>query len=54
LFDPKSDADLAEAILALAQDKGLRSQMGASGRECAVENFDLVRNVKRWANVLLH
>ena len=54
LFDRKSDADLAEAILALAQDKELRSQMGASGRERAVENFDLVRNVKRWVNVLLN
>jgi glycosyltransferase involved in cell wall biosynthesis len=53
LFDPKSDVELADAIQALAADGELRSRMGTRGRERAVENFDLVRNVSRWVDLLL-
>jgi glycosyltransferase involved in cell wall biosynthesis len=53
LFDPKSDEQLADAILKLAADDGLRSRMGARGRKRAVEDLDLVRNVRRWVDVLL-
>jgi glycosyltransferase involved in cell wall biosynthesis len=53
LFDPKSDVELANAILMLAGDSNLRSRMGAKGRERAVENYDVVRNAKLWVDVLL-
>jgi glycosyltransferase involved in cell wall biosynthesis len=53
LFEPTSDVELADAILNLAEDRELRSRMGAKGRERAVENHDLARNVSRWVDVLL-
>ena len=53
LFEPTSDVELADAILTLAADRELRSRMGAKGRERAVENHDLARNVSRWVDVLL-
>lgn len=53
LFDPKSDAELADAVLALATDEGQRVRMGTNGRKRAVENYDLVRNVSVWMDVLL-
>jgi glycosyltransferase involved in cell wall biosynthesis len=53
LFDPKSEAELADAILALAADGELRSRMGAKGRERVIEKYDLVRNVSLWVDLLL-
>jgi glycosyltransferase involved in cell wall biosynthesis len=53
LFDPKSDQQLANALLTLASDDELRSRMGAKGRKRAVEDLDLVQNVKLWLGVLL-
>ena len=46
LFDPTSDVELAHAILRLAADGELRSRMGMKGRERAVANYDLARNVR--------
>ena len=53
LFDPKSDEQLANSVLALAGSSDLRSQMGAMGRNRAVEKLDLLRNVRLWVDVLL-
>jgi glycosyltransferase involved in cell wall biosynthesis len=53
LFDPRSDVELAHAILRLAADGDLRSRMGMKGRERAVANYDLARNVHLWMDVLL-
>ncbi len=53
LFDPASDEELATAILTLAADSELRARMGARGRKRAIEDYDVVRNTKRWVDVLL-
>jgi glycosyltransferase involved in cell wall biosynthesis len=53
LFDPKSDAELAEAILTLGADEEIRRQMGAVGRKRAIETHDLIKNVGLWVDVLL-
>jgi glycosyltransferase involved in cell wall biosynthesis len=53
LFDPKSEIELADAILKAAADEKLRARMGAIGRERAIESHDLVRNVGLWLDILL-
>jgi glycosyltransferase involved in cell wall biosynthesis len=53
LFDPTSEVELADAILALAADEQLRLRMGAKGRERAAANHDMVKNVTLWLDVLL-
>lgn len=53
LFDPASDEELATAILTLAADSELRARMGSQGRKRAIEDYDVVRNTKRWVDVLL-
>jgi glycosyltransferase involved in cell wall biosynthesis len=53
LFDANSDTELADAILKLAADDELRLRMGAKGRERALKDYDLARNVARWVEVLL-
>jgi len=53
LFDPDSAEELAGAILKLAKDAKLRSQMGAKGRQRAIENHDLARNIELWVNALI-
>lgn len=52
LFDPKSEVELADAILVLAADGELRSRMGVRSRERAVEKYDMVRNVSLWVEAL--
>lgn len=52
LFDPGSELELAAAVTALAHDAELRAEMGARGRMRALENHDLVENVKRWVDLL--
>src|SRR5262249_11839095 len=41
------NAAIAERILELSFDSGLRSQMGCQGRRIVERNFDLERNVDR-------
>jgi glycosyltransferase involved in cell wall biosynthesis len=53
LFDPKSEVELSDAILALAGDEQLRLRMGAKGRERAVKDYDLVKNIALWVEELL-
>ncbi|MGA2050111.1 MAG: glycosyltransferase family 4 protein [Terracidiphilus sp.] len=53
LFDPSSETELAEAILALASNEDLRARIGTNGRKRAIEKFDLVHVVSLWTDVLL-
>jgi len=52
LFEPASDAELAEGILRLAGDAELRRRMGAAGQERVRRNHELVSNVGRWVELL--
>jgi|SRR6187402_14593 len=53
VFEPKDDGALAAGILKLANDEALRTRMGAAGRERALQNHDLPRNVAAWVDVLV-
>jgi glycosyltransferase involved in cell wall biosynthesis len=43
LVSPEQPAAIAQAVLRLLGDEGLRARMGAAGRETAVERFDAER-----------
>jgi glycosyltransferase involved in cell wall biosynthesis len=50
LVPPDNPAALAEAIMALSDDKDKSIQMGKQAREKAVRDFSLEREVKEWLN----
>jgi len=52
LVPPMSVAPLAAALTSLTQDPALRSQMGATGRQRALERFDEVKIVSRTVDLL--
>ena len=43
--------DLAEPLLRLAGDAGMRARMSARGRELADERFDIAKNRERYAEI---
>lgn len=52
-FEPQDDGALAAGILKLAGDEALRKRMGAAGRDRALQNHDLPKNVAAWVDVLV-
>ncbi len=53
LVRPRDPADLARALDRLAENPGLRAEMGLAGRKRAVEEFPLSRMVRRHEDLFL-
>ena len=45
---------LADALMRLAQDAGMRAAMGKAGREKAVREFDVVKVAENYLEVYAH
>lgn len=51
LVDPRNPQALAEAIIRLIENPGLRREYGRRGREFVMENYDWQENAKRMENL---
>ncbi|NCC05538.1 MAG: glycosyltransferase, partial [Proteobacteria bacterium] len=51
-IEPENDAELAEAVLKLARDSGLRRELGERGQDYVARNFDRETLAVRYLGIL--
>jgi phosphatidylinositol alpha-1,6-mannosyltransferase len=52
LVDPRSEAEVAEAVVTLLRSSELAAAMGAQGRQWALENFSLAAMQRQLTEML--